>query len=109
MTRPGNSPRIRRLLHFSAIVAVILPCAYGFIGKFIELVRVYRGEVDGAFAIAPIINYLLASTGFIFLFGWAAMNGMFHDIEAQKQQMLDNESQLDARGPFRAPDAAVRH
>ena len=45
-------------------VLVLLPSGYGFAGKFIELVRVYRGESDGAFAVAPMMNYLLASLGF---------------------------------------------
>jgi nitrogen fixation-related uncharacterized protein len=39
---------------------------------------------------------LLASFGFLLLFGWAAANGMFHDIEGPKYTMLVNENLLDA-------------
>lgn len=99
-----ENPTFRRVIHLLAVLGVIAPCAYGFIGKFIELVRVYRGEVDGAFAIAPIVNYLLASSGFIFLFGWAAMNGMFRNIESQKVDMLINEFRLDSTGLFKMPE-----
>ncbi len=60
--------------------------------------------MDGAFAIAPIMNYLLASTGFALLLGWAACNGMFSDIEKPKRTMLETEAALDAasRGQGRA-------
>ena len=47
-------------------------------------------------AIAPILNYLLASVGFFLLLMWAAMNGMFHDIERPKHKLLEQEEQLDA-------------
>jgi hypothetical protein len=46
--------------------------------------------------VTPVINYLLASLGFLLLFGWAAANGMFHDIEQPKRTMLEIEQQLDA-------------
>ena len=46
--------------------------------------RPLSGDVDGAFAISPILNYLLASLGFLCLFGWAAVDGMFRDIEQPK-------------------------
>jgi hypothetical protein len=78
-------------------VAVILgPSMLGFGMKFIEFIAIFRGDGEGAFAIAPILNYLLASFGFLLLFGWAAANGMFHDIEGPKYTMLVNENLLDA-------------
>ncbi|REK10311.1 MAG: cbb3-type cytochrome oxidase assembly protein CcoS [Planctomycetota bacterium] len=45
------------------------------------------------------LNYLLASLGFLFLFGWAVMSGMFHDIERPKYTMLENEARLDHSAP----------
>jgi len=45
-------------------VLILIPSGYGFVGKFIELVHVYQGDASGAFAVAPIVNYLLASLGF---------------------------------------------
>jgi hypothetical protein len=58
---------------------------------------VFQGDAEGAFAVAPIVNYLLATTGFLFLLGWAAANGMFHNIEQPKQDMLAQEAALDHR------------
>ena len=46
-------------------------------------------------AISPVVNYLLASVGFFFLFCWAIFNGMFGDIEGPKRAMLENERMLD--------------
>lgn len=86
----------RRLVKTFFALVVLLPCMYGFGSKFWELVVICRGDMTGAFAIAPIVNYLLASAGFLLLLGWAAANGMFHDIERPKQTMLDHERRLDA-------------
>ncbi len=90
-----DSARWRNRITLALAVAILVPSLWGFGSKFIEFVAIYRGEVDGAFAIAPILNYLLASFGFLLLFCWAALNGMFHDIEAPKQSMLENEARLD--------------
>ena len=77
-------------------VLILLPSLWGFGSKFIEFLALVRGEVDGAFAVTPIVNYLAASLGFLCLFGWAVANGMFYDIERPKQTMLENEARLDA-------------
>jgi len=77
-------------------LAVLLPSLYGFGTKLIEFIALFRGDVDGAFAISPVLNYLLASMGFLCLFGWAAMHGMFRDVERPKVTMLENEARLDA-------------
>lgn len=74
---------------------ILVPSLYGFGGKFIEFVQLYRGDVDGVFAISPILNYLLASMGFFCLFCWAVTQGMFHDIELPKRTMLDIQNELD--------------
>lgn len=80
-------------------LVILVPSGLGFCTKFIEFINVFRGPTDSAFAIAPIVNYLLASAGFLLLFGWAAANGMFHDVERPKHTMLDNEAWLDAQQP----------
>lgn len=103
--RASGKWRPRLVKTFFALV-ILLPCAYGFGSKFWELIVICRGDMSGAFAIAPILNYLLASAGFLLLLGWAAANGMFHDIERPKQTMLDQESWLDGAG--RAPLGAHR-
>ncbi len=78
-------------------VAILIPSMLGFINKFIEFYYVARGEVDGAFALTPLVNYLLASLGFFCLLLWAIGHGMFHDIEAPKRAMLETERLLDER------------
>jgi hypothetical protein len=81
----------------AALAVLILAASLvGFGTKFVDLVLVARGEPDGVFAVTPIVNYLLASLGFLCLMGWAAANGMFHDIEQPKRTMLENEERLDA-------------
>jgi hypothetical protein len=76
-------------------VVILIPSFLGFANKFREFIQIYRGEVDGVFAITPIVNYLLASLGFFFLLCWAICQGMFRDIEQPKYTMLDNERKLD--------------
>ena len=99
--KPSNrSNRRKRILMLVMALAVLLPSLYGFGTKFIEFIALYRGDVDGVFAISPILNYLLASLGFLCLFGWAALGGMFRDLEQPKQTMLDNEARLDRFAPW---------
>ncbi|HUY88490.1 MAG TPA: hypothetical protein VMV10_07135 [Pirellulales bacterium] len=86
----------RRLVKTFFALVILLPCGYGFVSKFWELIVICRGDMSGAFAIAPIVNYLLASAGFLLLLGWAAANGMFHDIERPKLTMLEHERWLDS-------------
>ena len=78
-------------------ISILVPSLWGFGSKFYEFVKLYQGDVEGAFAIAPIVNYLLASAGFLFVLLWAAANGMFYDIEAPKYRMLEREEELDKR------------
>ena len=72
---------------------------WGFGHKFLALVQLALNEQEGAdaaFAVAPVVNYLLASLGFLCLVGWAACHRMFHDIEGPKYAMLETEARLDA-------------
>lgn len=82
-------------------VLILIPSLYGFAGKFVEFVHIYRGTSGGEFAVAPILNYLLASAGFFFMLLWAAWNGMFRDVEKPKVDFLVNEDRLD--GGARCP------
>ena len=85
-----------------AIMAVVILgfCIFGFGSKFVEFVSLVKTDnfaaSEGVFAVAPIVNYLLASMGFLCLLGWAAAQGMFHNIEEPKQTMLELDAQLDA-------------
>ena len=95
--RPEASSTRRSPIITTVIFAVVIliPSLYGFANKFREFILIYRGDVDGVFAITPIVNYLLASLGFFFLFCWAVAHGMFRDIEKPKYAMLENERRLD--------------
>lgn len=97
MKKPFRSMTMRTKITILLAIAILIPSMYGFIGKFYELYHVLRGEADGAFAVAPMLNYLLASGGFLLLLLWATMNGMFHDIEGPKHSMLERERQLDSQ------------
>jgi nitrogen fixation-related uncharacterized protein len=91
-----RSMTMRTRITILLAIAILIPSMYGFIGKFYELCQVLRGEADGAFAVAPMLNYLLASGGFLLLLLWATMNGMFHDIEGPKHSLLERERRLDS-------------
>lgn len=93
--KPDRS-RLRTIVNWIFVVAILAPSLWGFGMKFREFVLLARGDVDGVFAVTPVINYLLASLGFLLLFCWAAVNGMFYDIEEPKYTMLENEQRLDA-------------
>lgn len=99
MIAPTNNSAARkpRRINRGALLAVIIlvPAGLGFGAKFIEFIHVLREAGEGAFAIAPIVNYLLASAGFLLMFGWAAAQGMFRDVERPKYEMLANEARLD--------------
>ena len=95
MNEPTDRSYGRSFLKAMIVLLFLGPCLLGFGSKFIELIHVFQGDAEGAFAIAPIVNYLLATTGFLFLLGWAAVNGMFQNIEQPKQDMLANEARLD--------------
>jgi hypothetical protein len=86
-------------------VLILIPSMYGFLGKFIEFVHISRGEEGGEFAVAPIMNYLLASAGFFCMLLWAAWNGMFRDVEGPKYEFLDNEARIDAASRPSGPAA----
>jgi hypothetical protein len=88
---------VRAYITLILAVLILVPSLWGFGTKFAEFVALVRGDVDGAFAITPVVNYLLASLGFLCLFCWATLGGMFHDIEGPKHTMLETERQLDAR------------
>ena len=102
---PASSPRANRIRNWvTALLAllILIPSLWGFGSKFLEFVAIYRGEVDGAFAVAPILNYLLASLGFLMLFCWAVMNGMFHDIERPKYTMLEIDEKFEKQSRVRS-------
>jgi hypothetical protein len=76
-------------------VVVLVPSMLGFINKLTEFAHVAQGAPEGMFALTPIVNYVLASLGFFCLLLWAAMNGLFRDIEGPKDVMLAREELLD--------------
>lgn len=97
-----RSPSRRRRRWTTVIFAlvILIPSGYGFGRKFYELVALTKGDIDGVFAISPVVNYLLTTAGFFFLFAWAIVNGMFGDIERPKFAMLETERMLDDEDGF---------
>ena len=92
---PGTTRRSQVITTIVFALVILIPSLYGFANKFREFILLFRGDVDGVFAITPIVNYLLASLGFFFLFCWAIGHGMFRDLERPKYAMLENERRLD--------------
>lgn len=84
----------RTLLTALAIGIFLVPAFVGFANKFLELLQL-AGDEQGAFAVMPILNYLLASVGFFLLLCWAVGHGMFRDVEQPKHDMLETERRLD--------------
>jgi hypothetical protein len=91
-TIPGSRPR--PLVTAALAVLILVPALIGFGFKFQEFLALVRFE-EGAFTIVPILNYLLVGVGFLLLFVWAILHGMFRDIERPKFTMLANERRLD--------------
>ncbi len=95
INQPGRTSRAQVLTTVGFALLILIPSMLGFANKMREFVLLARGDVDGVFAITPLVNYLLASLGFFCLFFWAIYQGMFRDIEAPKFTMLENERKLD--------------
>jgi len=95
MSEAAKPPRLRTVVLITMSVLILVPSMIGFVMKFIEFIRTFTSGGGGEFAITPMLNYLLASMGFLCLLIWAARNGMFHDIERPKYRMLEIEEQLD--------------
>ena len=93
--KPRATSRAQVITTVAFALVILVPSLLGFANKFREFILLYRGDVDGVFAITPIMNYLLASLGFFCLFFWAIYHGMFRDLEGPKFTMLENERKLD--------------
>jgi hypothetical protein len=90
-----NAPRRPHTLLTVALAVVILESAmWGFGTKFFKFQRLV-GDEEGSVTVVPILNYLLVSFGFLLVFVWALMHGMFRDIEKPKLTMLETEHRLD--------------
>jgi hypothetical protein len=87
--------RLRTVGAAALMLAILVPAGVGFSMKFRELLSL-SGDPEGAFAIMPVVSYLTTSVGFFFLFFYAAMHGMFSNIERPKYSFLDTERRLDA-------------
>ncbi len=88
-----------RIVVVTMTIFIVVAGLYGFGSKLEEFVRAMSDEnraPGGEFVFIPVLNYFLASIGFVFLFIWAALNGMFRDIEKPKYDMLERERRLDA-------------
>lgn len=100
---PRGMGRRQAWITIAMAILILIPSMYGFLGKFVEFVHIYRGTGGGEFAVAPIMNYLLASAGFFCMLLWASWNGMFRDVERPKFEFLENEARIDAVSRARHP------
>ncbi len=96
------------LFHVLAVSFFLVPAGVGFTVKYLDLLILFGAGEEGAFAIVPIMNYLLSSLGFFMLFFWAVRHGMFRDIEQTKYRMLETERDLDAIEQEEAESAVWR-
>ncbi len=104
MNRAMRASRTRSHLTLLLAAVILVPALFGFGKKFLEFLALLD-DAEGSFAVLPVLNYLLASAGFLLLFGWAVLHGMFRDIEKPARNMLELEQRLDAeealeRGPL---------
>ena len=85
-----------KILFWAMIVAVLIG-GLGFVYKLVQFARESMGEAGSAFAV-PLLVYATMAAGFACLLGWAALRGMFHDIERPKYRMLEREKEHDRDG-----------
>ena len=90
----ASRPRARSTGMILLALVILVPALIGFGIKFKELLLLV-GDEEGAFTVVPVLNYLLVTFGFLLLFVWAVLHGMFRDIERPKHTMLANEQRLD--------------
>lgn len=101
---------VSSLFTLGSALLILLPALLGFSRKFYAFLLEAWGSDDGVFAVMPIINYLLATLGFLLLLGWAAFHGMFRDIEQPKRTMLETQNQLDMlEAASHAPEGEALH
>jgi hypothetical protein len=104
--RPSIAKRTLKIVF--TLSFFLLPAFLGFGNKFREFLMLV-GDEDGAFALMPVLNYLLASVGFFFLLCWATMHGMFRDIEKPKETLLATERFLDEEIMINPLDRSRQH
>lgn len=92
-------------MYFFAVI-VLVPTILGFANKFMDLILIVQGDDEGAFAITPIVNYLLATAGFVCLLIWSATQGAFEDLDQPSVAMFENEKRLDAEEAVQATASA---
>lgn len=88
-------PRLNRFYFWFFTLLVLVPTILGFANKFLDLLVVLQGDDEGAFALTPVINYLLATAGFLCMLLWTASQGAFQDINQPSREMFENEQRLD--------------
>ena len=94
-----TTPVIHRVPLWTWLVgaAVLIPSILGFANKFLDLMIIAAGDEEGAFALTPIMNYLLATAGFFCMLMWAVAQGAFHDLNQPSREMFQNELDLEQR------------
>ncbi|GIX05553.1 MAG: hypothetical protein KatS3mg114_1422 [Planctomycetaceae bacterium] len=89
------STRRSRWLFRLVATLILAPTILGFGQKFVDLWWVLQGDADGMFALTPVVNYLLATAGFVCLLLWTAAQGAFTEIDRPCRDMFAREQWLD--------------
>ena len=76
---------------------ILGPAAYGFIEKLILFIQAVRRDLIAGFTIVPVVIYMIVTSGMVCLLIWAIKQGMFHDVEKPKYDMLEREAELDRK------------
>ncbi len=101
--KPANSAKRKFLWIFSVVMLVIAGIA--FVLKLIEFFQTLSDPSnkileDGivnqnAFAVMPLVTYLLVASGFGCLLIWSYLSGHYKDVEYAKYRMLDFQNEFD--------------
>lgn len=98
---PGTGPSARHPLVHRVFLAVMLVAVVlsglGFAYKIVQFAREALGNEASAFAV-PVLVYICMALGFICLLAWAALRGMFYNIERPKYRMLEREEEYERHG-----------
>ncbi len=100
MSSPEGRSRTKTWVIWVVAMAILIPAGLGFVDKLVQFFRTVQSDSEGAFAIMPILNYLIIAAGMVCLLVWAIAHGMFRDVEGPKYTMLEREAQLDRDDPL---------
>jgi hypothetical protein len=94
MTDGPDPSRFGKTLTLALTMAVLASSAWVIGDRVVAFLALDRGEAERALVVAPLVNYLFGSLGFLCLLGWAVLAGTFSDTEEPKYNILETEKAL---------------